>query len=313
MKLIDLPAAFGTDEQCLTYLEKSRWPNGVRCPICGNDKVSKITRKSKTRNKRAQLYQCLEPSCKQQFSATTGTIFHDSHLPLAKWFTAIALIVDAKKGMSALQLSRHLACNYRTAWYLSHRIREAMIEKDGLKLTGTVEIDEVYLGGKQRGHRHKMKSKDVVLGIRQRGGDLRLVHVKDNKGDTLYEAIAENVDTNVKKIMTDDAGWYNFRITKFRNAKHSKIRHSAREYVRGDIHTNTVENAFSLLRRAVTGTYHQMSIKHLQKYLNEFSYRFNRREDADLFEQTVSRMAGVNPLPYAKLVEENAFTPFVRP
>jgi hypothetical protein len=135
MRLIDVGKAFATDEQCLNYLERSRWPNGVRCLTCGCDKVSRITRKSKSKNKRAQLYQCLEPTCKQQFSVTTGTIFHDSHLPLHKWFTAIALIVDAKKGMSALQLKRHLGCNYRTAWYLAHRIREAMDEPEGLKLT----------------------------------------------------------------------------------------------------------------------------------------------------------------------------------
>src|SRR5437667_7064398 len=104
MRLIDVSKAFATNEQCLAYLENRRWPNGVRCTVCGAEKVSTITRKSKTKNKRAQLYQCLEPTCKQQFSATTGTIFHDSHLPLSKWFTAVALIVDAKKGMSALQL-----------------------------------------------------------------------------------------------------------------------------------------------------------------------------------------------------------------
>jgi hypothetical protein len=226
---------------------------------------------------------------------------------------AIALMVDAKKGMSALQLSRHLKVNYRTAWYLCHRIREAMLDPDGLKLTGTVEIDETYIGGKQKGHKRKRLNKDVVLGMRQRGGPLRLVHVKDNKAGTLYEAIAQHVDaTGTKAIMTDDAGAYNFRITKFRNAKHSKIRHSRGEYVKGEVHTNTVENSFSLLKRAVIGTYHQLSIKHLQRYLNEFSYRFNRREDAELFENTVMRMAGAKPMPYAKLIEENAFTPFVR-
>src|SRR5712691_5991206 len=155
MRLIEVSTAFATDEQCLAYLEHKRWPNGVRCPICGAEKVSKITRKSKTKNKRAQLYQCLETTCKQQFSATTGTIFHDSHLPLSKWFTALALMIDAKKGMSAMQLQRHLGVNYRTAWYLAHRIREAMDEPDGLKLTGTVEIDETYIGGKQRGHKRK--------------------------------------------------------------------------------------------------------------------------------------------------------------
>jgi hypothetical protein len=225
---------------------------------------------------------------------------------------AVALMVDAKKGMSALQLQRHLKVNYRTAWYLCHRIREAMTDPDGLKLTGTVEIDETYIGGKQKGHTRKLKNKDVVLGIRQRGGPLRLVQVKDNKAGTLYEAIAQHVDKGVEKIMTDDAGAYNFRITKFHAAKHSKIRHSRGEYVRGEVHTNTVENSFSLLKRAVIGTYHQLSIKHLQRYLNEFSYRFNRREDADMFDATVGRMVGVKPMPYAKLIEEHAFTPFVR-
>ena len=313
MKLIDVTKAFQTDEQCLAYLETMRWPKGVRCPICGAKEVSKITRKTETKNKRGQLYQCLEPTCKQQFSATSGTIFHDSHLPLQKWFMAIALMIDAKKGMSALQLKRHLGCNYRTAWYLAHRIREAMDDPEGLKLTGTVEIDETYVGGKQRGHKSKLKNKDVVLGLRQRGGPLRLVHVEDNKGGTLYEAIATRMDKGVEKIMTDDAGAYNFRITQFRNAKHSKIRHSRKEYVKGEVHTNTVENAFSLFKRAVIGSYHQLSIKHLQRYLDEFSFRFNRREDQDIFEQTLSKMAGIGAMPYRKLVEETAFTKFVRP
>ena len=188
-----------------------------------------------------------------------------------------------------------------------------MNDPDGLKLTGTVEIDETYIGGKQKGHKRKLKNKDVVLGIRQRGGPLRLVQVKDNKQGTLYEVIAQHMDKGVEKIMTDDTGAYNFRLTKFHRAKHSKIRHSYGEYVKGEIHTNTVENAFSLLKRAVIGTYHQLSIKHLQRYLNEFSYRFNRREEAELFEQTVMRMAGAKPMTYSKLIEQNAFTPFVRP
>ncbi|MBZ5547404.1 MAG: IS1595 family transposase [Acidobacteriia bacterium] len=312
MKLIDVPKAFATDEMCLAYLEAMRWPAGVRCPICGAKEVSKITRKSKSKNVRAQLYQCLEKTCKTQFSATSGTIFHDSHLPLSKWFTAIALMIDAKKGKSALELSRNLGCNYRTAWYLAHRIREAMNEPDGLKLTGTVEIDETYIGGKQRGHKGKLKNKDVVLGIRQRGGPLKLVQVTDNKAGTLYDQVAKHVDSTADRIMTDDTGSYNFRLTKFRDVPHSRIRHSAGEYVKGEVHTNTVESAFSLLKRAVIGTYHQLSIKHLQRYLNEFSYRFNRREIADMFEQTVARMAGIGAMPYSKLVEQNAFTPFVR-
>src|SRR5712692_394633 len=321
MKLIDCPKAFATDEQCLAYFEAKRWPHGVRCTVCGSKEISRITRtvdetktrKEKKQNKRKQLYQCLEPTCKQQFSVTSGTLFHDSHLPLSKWFMAIALLVDAKKGMSAMQLQRHLGVNYRTAWYLAHRIREAMNEPDGLKLTGTVEIDETYIGGKQRGHKSKLKNKDVVLGLRQRKGPLKLVQITDNKAGTLYETVAQHVDKNADHIMTDDAGAYNFRFTKFRNVPHSKIRHSRKEYVKGEVHTNTVESAFSLLKRAVIGTYHQLSIKHLQRYLNEFSYRFNRREAVDMFEQTVSRMAGIGAMPYSKLVEQNAFTPFVRP
>lgn len=167
MKLIEVTKAFGNDEQCLAYFEKRRWPDGVRCTTCGGKEVSKITRKSKSKNKRAQVYQCLEKSCKTQFSVTSGTLFHDSHLPLSKWFMAIALLVDAKKSMSALQLSRHLACNYRTAWYLAHRIREAMVEDAIPKMAGIVEVDETYIGGKRRGHKGSHKNfqiRAVVIG-----------------------------------------------------------------------------------------------------------------------------------------------------
>lgn len=154
MNVIDVTTEFATDDQCWNYLEKMRWPNGVCCISCGSLNVSRITRESKTKNKRTRLYQCLEPQCKHQFSPTAGTIFHDTHLPLRTWFLAIALIVDAKKGMSALQLQRHLPGNkpgkklhYRTVWHLCHRIREAMKEPTGI-LTGTVEVDEAYIGGR---------------------------------------------------------------------------------------------------------------------------------------------------------------------
>jgi transposase-like protein len=204
MKLIDVTKAFASDEQCLAYLEAMRWPNGVRCPVCGADKISKITRKSTKENKRTQLYQCLEKTCNSQFSVTAGTIFHDSHLPLNKWFMAIALLVDAKKSMSALQLSRHLRCNYRTAWYLAHRIREAMVDNNGPKLSGVVEVDETYIGGKQRGHKGKKKNKDVVIGVRERGGALRLVHTKDASAESLYNVVAAHVSKDAQAVMTDE-------------------------------------------------------------------------------------------------------------
>jgi transposase-like protein len=315
MKLIDVSKAFASDEQCLAYLEASRWPEGVRCPVCGAKEVSKITRKTVTKNKRAQVYQCLETTCKSQFSATNGTIFHDSHLPLSKWFMAIALLVDAKKSMSALQLSRHLACNYRTAWYLAHRIREAMIDNDGPKMTGVVEVDETYIGGKQRGFKGMRKNKDVVVGIRQRGGDLRLMHVENNTSAELGAQIRKNVSPDVKMIVTDELSAYPSAMISagIHGSKHETIKHKDRVYVRGNVHTNTIESAFSLLKRGIIGSFHQVSIKHLQRYLNEFGYRFNRREAADIFEQTVSRLTAGKAMPYRKLVERNAFTPFVRP
>src|SRR5580693_7964393 len=143
MNLIDVTQQFATDEQCLAYLEAIRWPDGVRCPTCGNDRISRITRKSTTKNVRKSLYQCLEKTCKQQFSATSGTIFNDSHLPLHKWFLALALVVDAKKGISAKQLQSHLGIgSYRTAWYMAHRIRKSMDvdQSEFPKLTGVVEM-----------------------------------------------------------------------------------------------------------------------------------------------------------------------------
>jgi transposase-like protein len=146
MNLIDVTKQFPTDDKCLKYIEQMRWPDGVvRCPTCGVDKVSRITRKSTSKNVRKSVFQCLEKTCKQQFSATSGTIFNDSHLPLHKWFMALAIVVDAKKSISANQLKEHLGIgSYRTAWYLAHRIRKAMADESGPfeQLRGTVEIDE---------------------------------------------------------------------------------------------------------------------------------------------------------------------------
>lgn len=304
MNLIDVSKQFANEDQCLDYIEAMRWPDGiVRCPTCGNDKISRIERKATSKNRRNRFYQCLEPTCKQQFSATSGTIFNDTHLPLTKWFMGVAIVLNAKKGVSALQLQRDLGIgSYRTAWYLYHRIREAMQDNEGLKLTDTVEIDETYIGGKQRGHRGKLKNKDAVIGMRQRGGLLKLVRVEDTKQGTVYEAIAQHVDRSVKRIITDESRVYNFKLTQYMHATHQRVNHIAGEYVRRDVYTNTIENAFSLLKRAWIGTYHQLSIKHLQRYLNEFSYRFNRRDNPDAFIETVRRIAGFKPLPYAALI-----------
>ncbi|MGH7839597.1 MAG: IS1595 family transposase [Candidatus Binataceae bacterium] len=180
MKLIDIHEQFSTADKCLDYLEAMRWPKGACCIACGSVKVSRITREAKSKNKRTRIYQCLEKECRHQFSPTAGTIFHDSHLPLEKWFFAIAIICEAKKGVSACQMQRHLGVNYRTAWHLCHRIREAMKDDDS-PLTGVVEIDETYIGGRvqRRGDRKKPKRpKDVVIGMVERGGRLRFTHIR---------------------------------------------------------------------------------------------------------------------------------------
>src|SRR5438105_8950286 len=167
-------------------------------------------------------------------------------------------MLNAKKGLSAKQLQRDLGIGgYKTAWYLNHRIREVMAEGTIPMLGGVVEIDETYVGGKQRGSKGKLKNKDVVIGMRQRGGPLRLVQVEDNKSETVMNVVYGNVDKGVEHIMTDESPIYNFKLTKYHKAKHSRIKHKSKVYVRGDVHTNTIESAFSLFKRGVIGSFHQ--------------------------------------------------------
>jgi len=317
MNLLDVYKELNTEAKCLAFLEHMRWPSGVTCLACNCSDISAITAKGKLNKKTGkrspdrELYQCND--CRFQFTATTGTVYHDTHLPLHKWFLAIALITESKKGISANQLKRALGVQYRTAWYLAHRIRKAMVDANAPKLRGIVEVDETYIGGKQRGHRGKLRNKDVVIGVRERGGQVRYVHTPDNKADTIYQAIADHVAKDAEAIMTDENPSYNFTTTQFRKVRHERIKHKEKIYVRGDVHTNTVESAFSLFKRGLNGAFHKLSLKHLQRYLNEFSYRFNNRKAPDLFGMTVARMAKIGGMPYAKLVEENAFTPFIRP
>lgn len=317
MNLLDIYKELNTDEKCHTFLEHMRWPDGVKCLGCNSPKITRITAKGKLNKKSGkrspdrQLYQCND--CRFQFTATTGTVYHDTHLPLAKWFLAIALITESKKGISANQLSRALGVQYRTAWYLAHRIRKAMIEANPPKLTGTVEVDETYVGGKHRGHRGKMKAKDVVMGFRERGGPLRMVHIENNDVIALRREIKEHVDPKAERVITDEFRAYPAALSEAGiTSPHETIRHKDKIYVQGEIHTNTVESAFSLFKRGLTGAFHKVSLKHLQRYLDEFSFRFNNRKDANLFGMTVRRMALAGNITYAQLTDENAFTPFIR-
>lgn len=242
------------DDDCLAYLESMRWPDGIRCPVCGCDRISKIVRRTASKNKRTRIYQCLEPTCKQQFSATAGTIFNDSHLPLTKWFMALALVVDAKKGMSAKQLQEHLGIgSYKTAWYMAHRIRKAMENKGSAEFSGIIEMDETYLGGKLKGQgqawRYNQKGqKQVIVGIKQRGGKLRFFHAPNAKIETLAKYLKEHVGQDVEYIMTDELPAYPkaLRIAGHDIAKHRTVNHSAEVYVDGNVTTNGIESAFSL-------------------------------------------------------------------
>jgi transposase-like protein len=216
-------------------------------------------------------------------------------------------MLNAKKGISAKQLQRDLGIGgYKTAWYLNHRIREAMAEGAIPKLGGIVEIDETYIGGKKKGKGvyYGKKSKEPVVGLRQRKGPLRFIHTKDAKAATLRAIIEEYIGPDVEFYMTDDssAAYAALHAT----GKHRVIKHTIGSYVDGMIHTNTVESAFSLLKRGIVGNFHKVSIKHLQRYLNEFSYRFNRRADDSVFMETVRRLAGFKPLTFDTLTAAKA-------
>lgn len=299
MTLPDLMRGFSDDACCRELLERLRWPTGAKCIRCGGDVARLGTSK---------LFKC--GKCPYQFSATTGTIFADTHLALEKWFLAVLLLVEARKGMSANQLKRTVGVSYKTAWYLCHRIRAAMATAERLPLTGTVEIDETYIGGVDKAQRGRGGDKDIVLGIRQRGGDLRFFHTEDVKSGTLAKYVQEHVSGNVEVIVTDDASSYPRALDDaapplFGNmrSKHRTIKHSAGIYVDGDIHTNTVESAFSLLKRGIVGSWHKVSAKHLSRYLAEMEFRFNRRKHRDLFVETLRHMVTADPLSFAELVK----------
>jgi len=318
MSLINVSRVYGKKEACLDKLEKMRWPDGkIGCIYCGvyedNGKptVTKFTTKPTVRKKTGEvipprrLYQCKNKECGKQFSVTEGTVFHRSHISLEKWFIAVALILEAKKGISSLQVGRHLGVkenNTKSTWYLCHRIREAAIEAGFEFLTGVVEADETYLTPRKprKGNpRVKRQREMVVLGVRQRGGDLRLIPVKDAKMSTLEPELVKHISPDAT-LQTDKALVYDI-IGQRRFVNHRMIDH-IRTYVEGENHTNTVENAFSLLKRGVYGTFHKVSIKHLGRYCNEFSYRFNRRGIQErMFDETLKRLVNGKPLPFKTL------------
>lgn len=293
INLVQLTENFGTDEKCRKALEQLRWPDGPKCPRCAS-KATPIANRFQ--------YDC--DGCHYQFSVTAGTIFHDSHLSLWKWFITVAILCEAKKGMSACQIQRTVGMSYKTAWYLCHRIRAAMVETDRPKLGGQIEMDETYVGGKGFGiqHRGRGTKKRPVIGIRQRNGELRLFHAKEVTGRVLEKFLRDNVGEDVDVFFTDELNAYRgvarrMGLTK----KHQMVQHGIKEYVRGQAHTNTIESAFSLFKRGLRGSWHKLSAKHLQAYLEEMCFRFNNRKNPYLFRDTILKLIASPNLEYKQL------------
>jgi transposase-like protein len=292
MNLVKLVEEFSTGDKAREELERLRWPEGVCCPRCQSKKVSAI--------KGRPQYNC--NACDYQFSVTSGTIFNDSHLPLWKWFLATYLMTESKKGMSACQMQRQLSVTYRTAWFLCHRIRAAMKEVNPAPLTGTVEVDETYVGGKVRGRgRGYRGNKVAVIGALQRKGPVRMETLKWVDKQQLHAFIHKATAPDTEKIYTDEHPGY--KGIADHDTMHGSVNHSQEEWVHGDIHTNGIESVWSLLKRSVVGTYHKVSVKHLDAYLGELEHRFNNRQNKFLFRDTLLKLVEAEKLTYKKLTK----------
>lgn len=305
MSILNQPY-FHDEAAAFSKLESVIWPNGPVCPKCGNDDRiyvldgvrSKPSKKNPEGIVRHGLKKC--GKCRQQFTVRVGTVFESSHVPLHKWFQAVHLLCSSKKGISSHQLHRVLEITYEAAWFMSHRIREAMrtgalAPMGGVGGSGIVEADETFIGRKKgmpkrrgAGHKH------AVLSLVERGGKVRSVHVDDVKATTLIPIVNENIAKEAR-VMTDDAATYYKKLEGF--ASHETVNHAADEYVRGDVHTNTVEGYFSIFKRGMKGVYQHCSEKHLHRYLAEFDFRYNNRsalgvEDVERAERALRGIAG---------------------
>lgn len=284
LTLDQIMAHFGTDEAARDYLEAVRWPNGPVCPHCGNADETRIYDIAPNPEKkiRAGLRECKE--CGGQFTVTVGTIFEKSHIPLRKWLVAWYMLCTSKKGVSALQIQRMLGLgSYRSAWFMMHRIRYALrdpVFTDKLGGNGgIVEVDETYVGGKVKGKGRAYKGNKVaVISLVERGGRVRSQSVKKVTGKTLKGALDAHLDPTAN-LMTDDLAGYRKPGKRF--ASHQTVNHSAGEYVRGDVHTNTVEGYFSLFKRGVNGTFHHIGHQYIDQYLAEFDFRYSHRDVTD--------------------------------
>jgi transposase-like protein len=277
-----------TDDDAREALEALRWPNGPECPRCGGKNVVAV------QGGRPGLYRCQD--CRKdkgktadQFSVTVGSIFEDSHIPLSKWLQAFSIMCASKKGVSALQLQRQLELgSYRSAWHMAHRIRHALSTPAGEPpFSGIIEADETYVGGKPRkkgkasqGKMGRGTDKAPVVAIVERDGRAEIRHIEPLNSGLIHKAIKDTVDLNRSALHTDEYRAYPAIGARF-GFGHWSVKHSAGEYSRGNVHVNTCESLFALLKRGIHGSFHHISKKHLHRYCDEFEFRWDYRKTTD--------------------------------
>jgi transposase-like protein len=301
--LTDFTDHFCDEETCVKHYTAIRFANGKYCPHCGHTEVYTY--------KDGKRYRCAD--CKQDFTIKTGTVFGESKLPIRKWFIAIYLLSNSSKGISSVQLAKHVGVTQKTAWFMAHRIREAHQQNKG-QLTGTIEADETYIGGKAKNMHAKVREtrnigtggegKTILFGMKSRDGEVRAQIIPATDSPTIHPILKYNIAKG-SNLYTDEQLAYRGLQSSFGR---DVVRHGLKEFVKGDCHTNGIESFWALFKRGYHGVYHQMSPKHLQRYVNEYAFRFNHKAQTmkDVFAAVIANIAESAQLPYKTLTQEKA-------